>query len=372
KGAVVSFALTSSENYVSGEMRDYFQSIYLSLRECFPERLIIPGDTAYFLASNEQGALTSDYNVLLKRLEERKIETLYVREYYLFDKLAKERVDYLKDKIERDISVAANEDFRPAAYYYATIFWGSQFDAAKGKKYLSHVTCGIIWSVTLLFCVAILAMCLKNRKLFTKRIVLTAVMTTGFSEIVFQMTVLLSFQIIYGYVYYKLGIIITSFMVGLAIGGSLMSKYIGRIKNDTKAFCLTQISICIYPLILPAIFLWLAGTRVGAVSWVGANLILPLMPLVAGVIGGLQFPLAVKLSVPEDELLRPSANASIGRISGLNYGLDLLGACVGSFFTVSLLVPVLGIFQTCFLAAAINFVVLVILLIGNGAKSRGK
>ncbi|MDD5634421.1 MAG: fused MFS/spermidine synthase, partial [Candidatus Omnitrophica bacterium] len=58
KGAVVSFALTSSENYVSGEMRDYFQSIYLSLRECFPERLIIPGDTAYFLASNEQGALT--------------------------------------------------------------------------------------------------------------------------------------------------------------------------------------------------------------------------------------------------------------------------------------------------------------------------
>ncbi|MFH1552688.1 MAG: hypothetical protein ABID83_03520 [Candidatus Omnitrophota bacterium] len=62
--AVVAFALTSSENYISEELRDYLRSIYLSAKEVFPEVVMIPGDTVYFLASNSPGVLTLDSNVL--------------------------------------------------------------------------------------------------------------------------------------------------------------------------------------------------------------------------------------------------------------------------------------------------------------------
>jgi len=51
----------------------------------------------------------------------------------------------------------------------------------------------------------------------------------------------------------------------------------------------------------------------------------------------------------------------VGRVAGLSYGLDLLGACLGSFLAAAFLVPVLGIFQTCFMAALINLAVLGIL-----------
>ena len=45
-----------------------------------------------------------------------------------------------------------------------------------------------------------------------------AIGSTGFSEIVFQVVVIISFQVLYGYVYYKLGLILTSFMIGLVLG----------------------------------------------------------------------------------------------------------------------------------------------------------
>ena len=187
-----------------------------------------------------------------------------------------------------------------------------------------------------------------------------SVMTTGFAEIIFQIAVLISFQVIYGYVFYKLGVIITSFMVGLAIGGWLIARYMPRIKDDMALFRWTQVSICIYPLILPVVFLWLSRAEGAVSSWLGSNVIFPFLPVVAGVIGGIQFPLANKMYLEDRERL--------GAVAGLSYGLDLLGACAGSFLAAAFFVPVLGIFQTCFLAALVNLTVMAALLL-NGEAS---
>jgi spermidine synthase len=178
-------------------------------------------------------------------------------------------------------------------------------------------------------------------------------MTTGFAEINFQIIVILSFQFIYGFVFYKLGVIITSFMVGLALGGWLIARYMPRIKNDLAVFSWTQVTICLYPLLLPIIFLLFSNIRSDAVSWWGANIIFPFLPIIAGIIGGIQFPLANKIYLERQE--------EVGRVAGLTYGLDLLGACIGSLLAAAFLVPVLGIFQTCFLVAMINATVLVLL-----------
>jgi spermidine synthase len=355
KRGVVSFALTSSENYISGELRDYLRSIFLSAREVFPDVFVVPGDTAYFLASNSPAVLTGNSDVLMERMKNRRVDATYVREYYLFDKLSEGRVSYAKKTIEENVDVGLNRDFKPVSYYYSTVFWSTHFDTPAFRRILRAVTPENIWLTVSFFCALILLFGFWRRKRQKKRAVLLAVMTTGFAEINFQIAVILSFQVIYGYVFYKLGVIVTSFMIGLALGGWIIAKRMDRIKNDMAVFSWTQVSICIYPLILPLIFLWLSRTRTDAVTWLGANLIFPFLPIVSGIIGGIQFPLANKIYLENrDEL---------GRVAGLSYGLDLLGACAGSFLAAAFLIPILGIFQTCFLVALINVTVLARLLI---------
>ncbi|RKY42757.1 MAG: hypothetical protein DRP85_01740 [Candidatus Makaraimicrobium thalassicum] len=370
--AVVLFAVTSSENYISGELRDYLRSIYLTAREVFPEVFIIPGDTAYFLISNTAGVLTYDSDVLMERMRRRGVDARYVREYYLFNKLSNERVEYARKTIEENVDVEINRDFRPVSYYYATVFWSTHFDTPFFRRLLRLVTPANIWLAAVLFCVLILFFCVWSGKKRRKRTVLLAVMTTGFAEINFQIAVILSFQVIYGYVFYKLGVIITSFMIGLAFGGWIMARRMHRFKNDMAVFTWTQLAVCFYPLILPLIFLWISRTQSNTVSWFGANLIFPFLPVIAGTIGGIQFPLANKICLeqgpPGERRESQAGRGEVGRIAGLSYGLDLLGACAGSFLAAAFLVPVLGIFQTCFLVALINVTVLAILLRPSGGN----
>ncbi|MEA3488988.1 MAG: methyltransferase domain-containing protein [Candidatus Omnitrophota bacterium] len=354
-GGVVSFGLTSSENYIGEELRDYLRSIYLSLKTVFPDVLVIPGETAYFLSCKTKGVLTHDSSVLMERMKEKGVNTVYVREYYLFNKLSNERCAYTENTIEENVDVGKNRDFKPISYYYATVFWGTHFNTPFFRRILRAVTRENIWLAAAVFCFLILVFGFFSAKRRGKRTALLAVMTTGFAEINFQIAVILSFQVIYGYVFYKLGVIITSFMVGLALGGWIIARYMSRIKDSMAVFSWTQLSICIYPLILPVVFLWLSQTHSDTVSWLGSNLIFPFLPVISGIIGGIQFPLANKIYLEDKDKL--------GHVAGLSYGLDLLGACVGSFLAAAFLVPVLGIFQTCLLAALINVTVLAILLL---------
>ncbi len=355
KGGVVSFGLTSSANYISEELKRYLRSVYLSAKEVFPDIFIVPGNTAYFLLSNKKGMLTGDPDILMRRLKERGVQTEYVREYYLFDGLSKERVEYLKKNIEERIDVRLNMDFKPVSYYYATVFWSTHFDIPFFRKFLSSIDQEKIWLAIVLFCVLLGIIVMINRRRRGKRAVMAAIMTTGFAEINFQIAVILSFQIIYGYVFYKLGVIITSFMVGLAIGGWAIGRNIEKIKDEMKVFRWTQVSICLYPLILPPVFMYFSKTTSSTASWIGSNIVFTFLPVIAGTIGGIQFPLANKIYLENRE--------ETGRVAGLSYGLDLLGACLGSFLAAAFLVPILGIFETCFLAAFINTIVLILLTI---------
>jgi len=365
KGGVASFSLTSSANYLSGELRDYLGSIYRSARVVFPEVLVLPGDTAHFLMSNMEGALTSDVGVLMGRLRDRGVSTAYVREYYLFDKLSPERVGYVRDALDSAADVPLNNNFKPIAYYYATLFWGSHFGAPFVRRAAALLTPENIWIAAVLFCLLLLAVFVPARRRRRERVSMLAVATTGFAEIIFQIAVIFSFQVIYGYIFYKIGVIVTSFMAGLALGGWIAARSMGRMKDPVKPFAWTQAAICLYPLLLPPLFMWLAGTKSAASAWMGANILLPFIPVVAGLIGGIQFPLANRIYLEGE---KPPCE-TVGRTAGFCYGLDLVGACAGSFLAVAFLVPILGIPQVCLLAALINVTVMALLLLGIGSRT---
>jgi len=79
-------------------------------------------------------------------------------------------------------------------------------------------------------------------------------------------------------------------------------------------------------------------------------LVFPLLALVAGGLTGMAFPLAVALARSETGQSRVSA----GRVAGMLYGADLVGGCVGALLAAVLLVPVLGIPQTCAAVALVG------------------
>lgn len=354
ENAVVSFSLLASANYISRDQKKYLKSMYLTVREVFPDCIIIPGDRAVFVASNKEGNLTYDYKILLERLKERNIKTEYVREYYLSDKLSPSRVSYVKDMIEESAGkIDANHDFKPVLYYYASVFWSTFFDAPLSRKIFNFFSPKMAWFLTALICIFILGFSLYSRIRTAKNIILVSIMTTGFTGINFQIVNLLAFQVIYGYVFYKLGVIITSFMAGLALGSWVVLKRARYVKNEARFFLRIQMALAVYPLIMPLVFILFSDLKFSAISWIGSKIVFPFISVIAGILGGIHFPLANKLYLGDSE--------KVGRIGGLNYGLDLTGACLGAFFTTAFLIPVLGLIQTSLLSALINAVVYIAL-----------
>jgi len=357
---ILFFGITSSPNYISEEQRNLLVSLNESLKKVFAEVRVVPGDTNYFLGCKSKGVLTLDYQRLMERLNERKVKAKYVREYYLASELSDERIAYLEGKLLPLPKVMLNYDFRPISYYYDMVLWSTHFKFSLAKIFKKISPKGIYIAAILIYCAILLPIWLrKSRNEVRPVAVLTAVATTGFAEITFQVLTLISFQIIYGYVYYKLSIILTSFMIGLIFGGWWASKIIEKGRGSFLNFIQAQICICIYPLILPLIFLGFAGSSGKFSTYLGSNIILPFLPIIAGFIGGFQFPLANKLYL--------QSRGGLVRAAGLTYGVDLFASCMGALLVSVFLLPILGIPVVCLMVALLNVVSLVLLLRGKGA-----
>jgi len=350
---VFCFGLTSSENYVSEELALFLSSIRSTLREVFDEVKIIPGDTAYFLASPEAGTLELDAAVLTRRLKELHIDTKFVRDYYLFSKLSEGRLAYINERLT-DRLTCINRDFSPVSYYYDTILWTTYFKNTLRSFFKKIHRKTIYASAAGLYMAILLCGILGRGFARRRRSVLVAVATTGFSEISFEVIGLIAFQVLYGYLYYKLGIIVTSFMVGLSAGGFLMAKRMNAIRDPYKTFIKIQAAICLYPLLLPLIFFILRTIEHWTLRSLASNAVFTLLPAVAGVMGGLQFPLANKIYLKRVE--------NLGSTAGINYGVDMIGSCAGALLVSALVIPIVGINGACLLVALLNCSSLAILI----------
>jgi spermidine synthase len=351
KDGIVSFGVTSAEDYINPELRNFLRSLYLTLSSVFEDVKVIPGYIAYFLGCNSKNILTYDYKVLAQRQKERNLHLSYVRDYYLSSRMTDQKISYLENILKDEKNkVSINTDFKPVSYYYNAVFWSTYFHNSILRKVLKHIDYKfIIVSLTFVF----LFFVLYVKKNIQKAVNLSIIIT-GFSEMSFQIITLLSFQVIYGYVFYKLSIIVTSFMIGLFLGSYLITKNIAYIKNDVKLFIYTQIGICLYPLILPVFFLIFRNSQIPFFSYLGENMFFPFAPILAGFMGGVQFPLASKININSSNVTAKGA--------GKLYFMDLLGSSLGALLVGAFIVPIIGIINSCILISVINFFVLVLAL----------
>ncbi|MBZ5537081.1 MAG: fused MFS/spermidine synthase [Acidobacteriia bacterium] len=312
-GAVVSFSLLPSVDYQGTEARQLSSIMNNTLRSVFKNVLIVPGLRNYYLASD--GPLDIE---ITRRIEQRGINNSYVNSNYVDDLSLRQRSEAIAQSIYAH--TVLNRDYAPIAYYRQLLYWLSSL------QFSPWIPGGVL----------ILLLAVVTVKL---NAISFGLFTGGFAASSMEILLLISFQIIYGYVYQATGLIITLFMTGLA-AGSLYGQKRSR-PFGVPGFIGTQFAIGIYSLLFPLILLVLKDSILGNFMVHAFFVILTFM--VAALVG-LQFSIASTLR-----------RGKIESVASELYSIDLIGSAIGALVVSTFLVPLLGIVKVSLVVALLNF-----------------
>jgi spermidine synthase len=356
-GGVFSFQLRAAEEYISPELGDFLRCINKTLREVFPVVTTIPGESVHFFAANQAGGLTENSQELISRLRSRHIPTRYVREYYIPFRMMPDRMLDLSRHIEPRNDTPVNRDFAPIAYYFDVALWSTQFnqDYRRIFESMARVNSGYVmaWLGVVLLAIGAAIHWLPRQAGRPRASAAFCTAATGFTLIGLEVLLLLGFQAIYGYVYHQLAIVIAFFMVGMALGSwwrLRRSRSSPTTLLNRKMLMLAglQLVAASSPLLLFALFSFLAGIRDPMGLIVVSQVLFPVLALASGLLGGYQFPLASEVFFAGSK----SASTSLGTL----YAADLVGACLGALAVSALLLPVFGFLRSAVFIAAVNLV----------------
>jgi len=353
EGGVMVTGISSSINYIGGEIGVYTSSLYHTLRKVFPYIVIVPGTENYFVSSITPQTVTTDTGILSERYLKQSIESNYFTPYHFAALLPEDRVSFIKASLENNTPERINTDAHPITYFYNLVLWVMVAGERGEASFLQRLTGHLKWLLALLL---IFFLIRAIYVLFTPDRVshhltcnaLLAIATTGFAGMALEIVLLFAFQNIYGYVYHKVGLIIALFMLGLSMGGYLMNRLLAGRKTNLISLLITfEVLISLYACCLPYAIAQCASFERDAVS-TSSNLefIFMFMVIGAGFLTGLEFPLVSRIIIKQDE--------KIGKVAGWVDGFDHLGACCGALLTGTILVPLLGFYQSCFFTGMLN------------------
>jgi Predicted spermidine synthase with an N-terminal membrane domain len=273
----------------------------------------VPGSRDYFLASDEHMDLR-----ITRLIKEKGISTVYVNQNYLDDELLKQRSEFILNTLDRHSPL--NEDFTPISYHRQLLYWLSQFQ----DNYWVLAAGGV---VVLIF--------LAGRM----NAITFGILTGGFAASSVEILLLISFQIIYGYVYFLTGVIISIFMAGLAFGAMLSNKVLRG--SDFRNFTFVQLCIGGYALISPLGLTLL--NNLSANSYL-VHVVFFFATFAFALCIGAEFALGSRLQ-----------KGSVSTIASNLYSVDLVGSAIGALLVTAYLIPLLGITKVCFIIAGLTF-----------------
>ena len=323
-GGVLCITLGRYGNYLSPELSDLVATCHRTLRDVFRNVTVLPADRVTFLASD--GALSDD---IAAGMESAGVKTQLLSRYYLrYFVLADDRTGQVRRAAERDAGL--NSDFSPILYYYRLLFWMRQFDFRFGALE------GALLVVLAVYLLRI-------------RAVPFAIFSTGFAASSLQIILLLGFQILYGNVYQKLGLIVTMFMLGLAVGSFVMNRTLGR--WGRRGLVKLELALAVYAAAVPAALMALGRIANPALSAAMSQTAVPMMTLVLATLVGMEFPLAGKADF-----------AGVASTASRLYVADLVGAAIGALLVSTLLIPLIGVTNVCLAVGALKLLGATVLL----------
>lgn len=337
---ILAFTVPSAENYISPEVQFFNSSIYRTLAQIFRHVEIIPGDNLLFLAS--LSPLELDERILTRHYYDRRISNQYVIPVYFPHKLSLERRAYVRNKMEEASGSRLNTDFAPVSYYYHGKLWLIKF--ASPLYFLSGmIFLGLIgWLLRTVW---------RNRSGLIKNKSGLMLFLLGFGGTLIEVILILAFQSLHGYVYWRLGILFAAFMIGLALGSGIGRRAGAFFSYPTQSGILVGLigGMAVLALVLP-LFLRSVSTT--------SFMIFPFILILTGFILGFAFPLAGGLSLATGRTVKQAS-------SGL-YAADLWGASLGAGLAGCFLIPFLGLWGSLIFTAGVEMVGMIILVFTPG------
>jgi spermidine synthase len=298
---ILSLALLPSTEYQSDEARSINSTMMNTLKAVFKTVLIVPGLRTYFLGSDAK--LDIHIGNLVAH---RGIDNSYVNQYYLDDEALAQRSILLQRSLMENAPL--NTDFAPVSYYRQVTHWLSYF---RSNLWLV----GAIVGLFLMFAAV------------QMNAVTAGIFAGGFAASSIEVLLLVTFQVLYGYVYQALGLVVTIFMAGLFVGSFWRMRIIPG--ATIVQYAKIQIAVALYCFLLPVVLLMLQGFE-GSATVVHGSIFL--LTFVIAILVGMEFSVAGDLRRGQPQ-----------RVASELYGVDLIGSALGALLVAVVLIPMLGI-----------------------------
>jgi spermidine synthase len=349
---VLALRLPGAENLWTPVQERRAASVRRALADVFPDVLVLPGATDLFLAS--RAPLERNPDSLAARLAARGVHPRLVTAPWLRYQLTNDRVADVARRLAGS-TAPANRDARPVSYAATLMLWLARFSPALARLDLPAVALRDLarsawtWGVAAALALAAL---LARRGERARRALLAA--AAGFAGMALEAALLLGYQVRAGVLWQDLGLLLTAFMAGLALGAMALDRILARAPRPQALAALAgallaalAAAVALSPpasLIASAAALLAAGFLVAGLF---ACAVAPRAPAGKGApadAGALIGPIYAA------DLVGGCAGA--GALVGPIYAADLVGGCVGALAAALLAIPFAGLPATALLAAA--------------------
>jgi spermidine synthase len=198
-------------------------------------------------------------------------------------------------------------------------------------------------------------------------VALVAVGVSGAASMGYEIAWTRALSLVVGSSTYAFSAMLTTFLVGIALGAFVVARFLVRRAPGLLAFAWVEIAIAFAAVLLLPVFGELPGLFlrfIGAFGLSHESALLAqflgsfLVMIVPTVLVGATFPLAVAVVA--------SGVGSVGRDVGRVYGASTLGTIVGSAAAGFALIPLIGIQNTVLAAAAANLAAGIAVLVARG------
>jgi len=347
---ILVFNLPGSLTYLGEELKNLNLCILNTLKDVFSYIKIIPGDGAnLYLASQFEDISLINHKELIQRLNKRDLQVRLLTPAHIEYKLHSRWSNWFLESLEHGTN-RINKDFHPLGVFYSLAYWNALFSPKlRGLfRYFERINLRIFLILLIVFTLLFLFIQIKIKSI-SKAAIPLCIFTTGFAGMLFDLVLIFAFQTLYGYVFYWIGIIVSALMVGIAIGCLIVTSLLEHIKKYFSLFSGIEICIIVFSIVLPLIFL-------NTDFCLSRPILFLLLSFVSGLLIGLEFPLANKI------YLSIKGKPELSSTAGLLYGTDLVGGWLGGVLGGVVLLPILGLLETCavvFMFKLSTFIILI-------------
>ncbi len=327
--------------------------VYTTMRSAFCSVFVIPSHPLTLLGrcpGPENYPITLHEPTLLQRAAERGLSTETLNFPPLTDLVQVERVTYElttglpfnpleREKAKPPRSRRLNTDANPTVFFLSSLLW-VRMSSEPLAKLLEAVARCPWWGMGLLLTLAVTGTGQILRRRQPHALPLIAVALIGAVGMATEISILLSFQSLFGTLYHQVGLLFALFMSGLAVGAGVADRIIVADRALTKLLALTGVVVAAW---------WGCSWLLERLpAFVSASLCGISMLVIGGLVGA-AFPLTLRTLQQK--------GAETPQATGLTYACDLVGGAVGAFLLGAIMLPLYG---TTFLLGISTFLCLLL------------